>query len=164
MGSSLQVLFTTRRNNEVQQGAALNLDFCDLATIVNGVPGNHIKDRPFDCHFSKEKILSSWVKIGFAPFTRRCLTNVKVRKELGQHVRDEGLERIQFRYDVLVDVVESQCGFNPGVFDATIPSAVHVERAATQDAQVEELLKSSKAFSHPQVSGTYVIQESEMQE
>ena len=160
----LRIRGLARRNNEVQQGAALNLDFCDLATIVNGVPGNHIKDRPFDCHFSKEKILPSWAKIGFAPFTRRCLTNVKVRKELGQHVRDEGLERIQFRYDVLVDVVESQGGFNPGVFDATIPSAVHVERAATQDAQVEELLKSSKAFSHPQVSGTYVIQESEMQE
>lgn len=95
-----------------------------------------------------EKILWSWEKIGFAPFTRRCLTNHKVRKELGQNVRDEGLQSIQFQYDVLVDVVESEeHGFNPGIFDAAIPTAVHVARAATEDEQVEELLKAGKAFS-----------------
>jgi hypothetical protein len=41
--------------------------------------------------------------------------------------------------------VESD-GFNPGIFDAAIPMAVHVGRAATEAAQVEELLKSWKAF------------------
>jgi hypothetical protein len=128
------------------------LDFCDLAVIVKGAPGDPIRDRPFDCHFSKEKILWSWAKIGFAPFIRRCLTNARVRKELGQHIRDEGLERLQFEYDVLVDVVETQRGFNPGIFDGAIPSALHVTRAATEAEQVEEMLKSGKAFS---VSGQW---------
>ena len=69
-----------------------------------------------------------------------------MRKERGQHTRDEALEDLQFRYDVLVDEVEGQ-GFNPGVFDALIPVATHVERAETEAEQVEQLLKSGKAFS-----------------
>ena len=67
---------------------------------MNGVPDDAIKDRPFDCHFTKEKIIRSWVKIGFVPYTRSCLKNPKVRKELGQHTRDEVLEDLQRRYDV----------------------------------------------------------------
>ncbi len=47
---------------------------------------------------------------------------------------------------MLVDTIEGN-GFNPGVFDAAIPMAVHVERAETEAAQVEQLLNSGKAFS-----------------
>jgi hypothetical protein len=43
--------------------------------------------------------------------------------------------------------LKHQLGFNHGIFDAVIPTAVHVEHASTEEAQVEELLKSSKAFS-----------------
>jgi hypothetical protein len=50
------------------------------------------------------------------------------------------------RYDVLVDVVEND-GFNPGIFDAAISSAVHEERALTEEEQVEALFKNGKAFS-----------------
>ena len=64
----------------------------------------------------------------------------------GQHTRDEVLENLQLRYDVLVDNVEA-AGVNPGVFDAIVPIAVHVDRASTAEQQVEELLKSGKAFS-----------------
>ena len=78
-----------RRNGEHQHAAALSLDFSDLATIMNGGPDNPITDRPFDCHFSEAKILSSWAKIESVPFTRKCLNNPKVRKELGQQMRDE---------------------------------------------------------------------------
>ncbi len=52
------------------------------------------------------------------------MKNFKVRKELGEHTKDQALENLQLRYDVLVDVVETD-GFNPGIFDAAIPSAVH---------------------------------------
>jgi hypothetical protein len=38
-------------------------------------------------------------------------------------------------------------GFNPGIFDASIPMAAHLTRAATKTAQAEQLLKSGKAFS-----------------
>jgi hypothetical protein len=135
-----------RRIGDQQQGTALSLDFGDLATIVNGASDDLIQNRPFDCHFTKAKILSSWAKIGFVPFTRSCLKNPKVRRELGQHTRDEVLESLQLRYDVLVDNVEA-AGFNPGIFDAVVPSAVHVDRASTKEQQVVELLESGKAFS-----------------
>lgn len=135
-----------RRGEQLKGAATLNLDFSDLATIVNGVPNDRLCDRPFDCHFTKEKVLPSWVKVGFVLFTCNYLNNVKVQKELGQRIKDKGLESLQFRYDVLVDVVE-ETGFNPGVFDALIPSAMRVQRAATEEAQVEELLKNGKALS-----------------
>jgi hypothetical protein len=137
-----------RRNAEeqVRSSAVLNLDLSDLATIVNGTPDDDLRDRPFDSNFSKEKILLAWNKVGFVPFNRNCLKNKKVRKELGQHIRDDGLEDLQLRYNVLVDAVETQ-GFNVGVFDSVIPTAQHVKRAETQTKQVEELLKSGKAFS-----------------
>ncbi len=134
-----------RRNGERLPCAVLNLDFSDLPTIVNGQAGDKESDRPFNAHFTKEKILSSWKNVGFVPLTRSCLSNKRVRRELGQHTQDTALEDLQFRYDVLVDSIESD-GFNPGIFDATIPMAVHVERAATRAAQ-EELLKNNKAFS-----------------
>jgi hypothetical protein len=46
----------------------------------------------------------------------------------------------------LVDSLEGD-GFNLGIFDAVIPMAVHVDRAETEAAQVEQLLQSGKAFS-----------------
>ena len=136
-----------RRNNELQGVATLNLDFNDLAIIVNDKPDDEGCNRPFDCHFTKEKILWSWAKVGFVPFTRKCLANVNVRRELGQHVQDAKLERLQFNYDVLVDVSESTDGTNPGIFSSSIPTATHVARAETEDEQVEALIKSGKAFS-----------------
>jgi hypothetical protein len=102
-----------RRTNAEEQArslAALNLDFANLATIVDGMPDD-LHDRPPDSNFSKEKILLAWNKVGFVPFNRSCLKNKKVRKELGQHVRDDGLEDLQRRYDELADAVETQPGF-----------------------------------------------------
>ena len=136
-----------RRNNEPRGVATLNLDFNDLATIVNGKPDDERCDRPFDCNFTKEKVLWSWAKVGFVPFTRKCLANVKVRRELGQHVQDTRLENLQFDYDMLVDASETLDGINPGIFDSTIPTAAHVVRAETEDEQVDALLKAGKAFS-----------------
>jgi len=135
-----------RRNGERLPSVVLNLDFNDLPTVVNGIATDNISDKPFDLHFTKQKILWSWAKIGFVPFTRSCLKNRRVRKELGQNTRDEALEDLQLRYDVLVDSIE-QSGFNPGIFDASIPSAAHVQRAETEAEQIEQLLKSGKAFS-----------------
>ena len=116
-----------RRNGEpAEQSAFVNLHVGDLATIVNGKPGDDLCDRPFDCHFTKEKVLSSWAKVVgfFVPFTRRCLENPKVRNELGQDKTDEGLESLQVLYDEVISGIESVGrGFNPGIFDASIPTA-----------------------------------------
>jgi hypothetical protein len=47
---------------------------------------------------------------------------------------------------VLVDSIECD-GFNPGVFDAAIPTAKHVLRAETEAEQEEDMLREGKAFS-----------------
>jgi hypothetical protein len=97
--------------------------------------------------FTTEKILWWWSKVGFVPFTKNCLNNKRVRKELGQHTEEDiGLENLQLHYDILADSIESD-GFNPGIFDATIPTAVHVDRADTDAEQVAQLLRSGEAFS-----------------
>lgn len=135
-----------RRNGQQLKAAVLNLDFKDLPVVVNGNESDDIKDKPFDLHFTKEKILWSWAKVGFVPFTRSCMKNRRVRKELGQVNKDTVLENVQMQYELLVHDMEGN-GFNPGIYDAVIPTAAHVQRAETEDAQVEELLKSGKAFS-----------------
>jgi hypothetical protein len=61
----------------------------------------------------------------------------------------------------LVDKVEEQ-GFNPGVFDALVPVASHVERAEIMAEEVK-LLKSGKAFSASEHLNTVSL-ELEMQE
>ncbi len=71
----------------------------------------------------------------------------------------EGLESsldVQFRNNLQVDDLEGD-GFNPGIFDAMIPTAAHVQRAATESAQIAEPLKSGKAFS---ASGQWNVCES----
>ncbi|KAI2497095.1 hypothetical protein MHU86_17412 [Fragilaria crotonensis] len=85
-----------RRNGKVPP-AVLNLDFNDLATVVNGTPDDEPRNKPFDSIFTEEKILRSWAKVGFVPFTRNCLKDKKVRKELGQRKADEQLENLQRR-------------------------------------------------------------------
>ena len=62
-----------------------------------------------------------------------------MRKELGQQIKDEGLENLQLRYDILVDSVKEN-GFNNGIFNAAIPTAALFQRAETEEEQVEELI------------------------
>ena len=47
------------------------------------------------------------------------MQNKRVRRELGQHNKDEALEDLQIKYDMLVEEIEA-AGFNPGVFDGSI--------------------------------------------
>jgi hypothetical protein len=73
----------------------LNLDFADLPTIVNSTADDINSNRPFTTHFTRGKILWSWAKVGFVPFTRSCLDNKRVRKELlGQRKEDTGLKEL----------------------------------------------------------------------
>jgi hypothetical protein len=64
-----------RRNGRQLSSAVLNLNFEDLHTIVSGTASDAVVDKPLDLHFTKDKILWSWAKVGFVPFTRSCLEN-----------------------------------------------------------------------------------------
>ncbi len=134
-----------RRNGQQLSSAVHNLNFEDLPTIVNGTASDAVADKPFDLHFTNNKILWTWAKVGFVPFTRSCLEIQRVRKELGQDNKDAVLEDFQCQYNLLIDDLECD-GFNPGIFNAMIPTGAHVQRAATENAQIAELLKSGKAF------------------
>ncbi len=71
-----------RRNGQrLVSSAVLNLDFGDLPIIVNGTATDSIADKPFDLHFTKEKILWSWAKVGFVSFNRSCFENRRVKKK-----------------------------------------------------------------------------------
>ena len=70
----------------------LTLGFEDLATIVDGKPGEDIAMKPFTRHFSSEKILGGWEKVGFVPFTRKCVFDKKVRHEVGQKIANEDID------------------------------------------------------------------------
>jgi len=139
------------RNGNVRVAAAaaasiLTLGFEDLATIVNGHADDDISRRPFDKNFTKEKIVQAWCKVGFVPFTRNCLSNKKVRHELGQTVANKELESLQVRYDNLVSVAERQ-GLNGGVFDVALPVSRQLNRVHDEDMQVQQLLAQKGAFS-----------------
>ena len=56
------------------------------------------------------------------------------------------------RYNLLVDDIEGD-GFNVGIFDTMITTAAYVQRAATETAQIDELLRVAK-LSWPPDSGT----------
>jgi hypothetical protein len=46
-----------RNGQQLKTAAVLNLDFKDLPVVVNGNETDNIKDKSFDLHFTKEKIL-----------------------------------------------------------------------------------------------------------
>ena len=55
----------------------------DLGNLVNGWPGDPIEKRPFDCHFTVERIIKTWIAVGFLPMMGNGINNSKVRHELG---------------------------------------------------------------------------------
>jgi hypothetical protein len=62
----------------------LFLGFHDMATIVDENKDDDLSMKPFTKNFTREKIVNTWAKIGFVPFTRNCLIDKKVWHELGQ--------------------------------------------------------------------------------
>ncbi len=143
-----------RTNEDSNNGAppqaaaslSLSLGFNDLSTIVNGKDTDDVSLKPFDKCFTKERIIGSWKKVGFVPFTRNCMNDKKVRHELGQNQKNEVLEELKVKYDNLV-ALSREHGLNSGVFDATIPVACHAKRAADKDEQVKQLVEKKGAFS-----------------
>jgi hypothetical protein len=122
------------------------MGFEDLATVVNGKEDDEIGMKPFAKNFTKDKILASWSKVGFVPFTRNCIKSKKVRHELGQRQKDDSLEELQTLYEDLVNGAKVH-GLNTGIFDATIPVARHVEREVRDADQVKQLLATKGSFS-----------------
>ena len=126
--------------------AIVSLGFEDLATIVDGNDGDDVSMKPFSKCFTTEKVLRAWKKIGFVPFTRRCLYDKKVRHELGQDDANVELESLQASYAGLVSNAESS-GADRGVFNASSERVRKLDRAIDEDEEVRRLVTSRGAFS-----------------
>ncbi|KAI2493544.1 hypothetical protein MHU86_21011 [Fragilaria crotonensis] len=125
--------------------AIVSLGFEDLSTIVDGNDGDDVSMRPFSKCFTTDKVLRAWNKIGFVPFTRKCLYDKKVRHELGQDDANVELENLQEDYAGLVSNAES-CGASKGVFNASIERVRKLDRAIDEDEQVRQLVATRGAF------------------
>lgn len=120
----------------------------DLPIILNGRPADPIEQRPFDFTFKREKVLSAWHQVGFAPvFSKVSLQDPKVRGELGQEGdrRNNQLESLAERQAETRDRLREE-GLNDFVFTASIPVARRIGRKVSEDEQKEEL-KRAGAFS-----------------
>ena len=87
-----------------------------------------------------------WEKVGFVPFTRKCLTNHKVRSELGQTKPDEKLENLVKEYERLkIDLAAE--GYNSDCFDESIPTASNVAHEETDEKMIQNLVDRGSTFS-----------------
>ena len=62
-----------------------NVKQLPCAVLNLGTANDINSNRPFNTHFTNERILWLWANVGFVSFTRSCLDNKRVRKELKQH-------------------------------------------------------------------------------
>jgi hypothetical protein len=134
-----------RQGTEDPGPAIVSLGFDDLATIVlDGNDGDDVSMKPFSKCFTTKKVVRAWNKIGFIPFTRKCLYDKKVCHELGQDDANVELESLQASYTGLVSNAESN-GASRGVFNASIERVRKLDRAIGEDDQARRLVAASKA-------------------
>ena len=50
--------------------------------MINGKVSDTIENKPFDKYFINHKIQDAFYKVGFIPFTRKCLSNPSVQKKV----------------------------------------------------------------------------------
>ena len=117
----------------------------DLGNIVNGFPGDPIENRPFDYCFTQEKIIKSWVAVGFMPMTGNAANDPKVRYELGDGgAPQEALTRMNKLvedYSTSATTLTRQ-GYNGGVLDLKPRVVVENTVLADNEAQVDHIVKN----------------------
>jgi len=124
----------------------------DLPQIVNGMKNEPIEMSPFLSTFTKDKIINCFRRVGYAPFTRECLSSPYIRHELGETHEDTGkdtggLDQLVNDYEEAKLDLKKE-GFNvEGIFDAEIPTATNLRRKETEDKQVNELIERNGGFS-----------------
>jgi hypothetical protein len=102
----------------------LSLGFNDFATVVNGKENKDVSLKPFNKCVAKESILRLWRKVDSVPTTRMCVTNKKVRHELGQQQANIALVELKEMCDGLLALSKDN-GLKDGVFLATSHSSCH---------------------------------------
>ena len=122
----------------------------DLGAIVNGYPDDPVELRPFDYCFTKEKIIKSWIAVGFLPMTGKAALDPKVRHELGVGgAPQESLVRME---ELVKDYAQSgkkltEMGYNGEILDLQPRIVVDYICPATEEAQIEHIVKNKLVSS-----------------
>ena len=120
--------------------------------MINGYPNDAIEKKPFDRAFTKERIKDAFYKVGYIPFTRRCLSNPKVRHEINENTGvSKELSELQQHYRKASENA-TEIGFNP-VFTAMLPKVQKPVLKESITERVNDLVSKNKAFS---TSGLYL--------
>jgi len=123
----------------------VKLSNLDLGHVINGFPGDPVELRPFDFCFTQEKIIKTWIKVGFMPHTGNVVLDPKVRHELGEGgAPEEQLVRMEQLVKDYNDSVQrlTDLGFNGEVLDLKPKTVTANSSALTRDENelVEEIL------------------------
>ena len=127
-----EIMLAIRRRrsdpNYIVPSKAVGLDQEDIPVITNGFPGEDIANSPFQTCFTKSYILKSWSNVGFIPFTRKCLGNKQVRREINEtNPQDSKLEDLQLEYEQHKDGLKA-AGLNEDAFNIELSEAQALTR------------------------------------
>ena len=115
----------------------------DLGHVINGFPGDPAELRPFDFCFTKEKIIKTWINVGFMPHTGNAALDPKVRHELGE---GGAPQEAQVRLEHLVEDYATsrnklmELGFNGEVLDLK-PKTVAANSSSALTMEEEDLIE-----------------------
>ena len=100
---------------------------------------------PFDFCFTKEKIIKTWINVGFLPMTGNAALDSKVRHELGEGgAPAESTNNIEKLVDDYANIGRqlTQLGYNGEVLDLEPPVAKNAALLADEDAEVDYIVKN----------------------
>ena len=80
--------------------------------MINGKVSDTIENKPFDKYFINHKIQDAFYKVGFIPFTRKCLSNPSVRRKLDNNTKEsDNVRKLQEDYTA-TSLEAERLGFN----------------------------------------------------
>ena len=107
-----------------------------------------MKDSAFEVGFSEDACIGAWEKIGAAPLTRKCLSDSKVRRELGD--ADDDMNALMIGLQEANDVATAlliRRGFDGTQLAVTV-NQVRKKKNVTVPHSKERYLLLAKAKSH----------------
>ena len=124
----------------------MSLSNLDLGHLVNGWPGDPVKLHPFDFNFTVEKIIKSWLAVGFLPMTGAAAFHLKVRHELGEGGAPEEaakcLQLLCADYQRQAGIL-TMLGYDGAMLDLKIPMDADDSITGDDKAKINALLANN---------------------
>jgi len=111
-------------DNKKQSICNVSFSKFDIGNLVNGWPEDPVELRPFDFHFTKERIIKTWKAVGFLPITDNATKDLKVRYEMGEGGAPADamncMDLLHADYRKSAETL-TEMGFNGAMFDIELP-------------------------------------------